>query len=70
MGTRLHSGYLDPSGKFQIEGEAAQQQDYLKPTLTGAPPLLEIPADRVRPPQHSYAGDFIGLVLDEELTLV
>src|SRR5262249_16009183 len=52
-----------------MEGEILRQQgDYWKRTLTGAPVLLELPADRARPPQQDYAGDVVEWFLDEELT--
>src|SRR5262249_52599837 len=54
-----------------MEGEILRQQgDYWKRTLTGAPVLLELPADRARPPQQDYAGDVVEWFLDEELTAV
>ena len=52
-----------------IEGEILQQQAaYWKTALAGAPALLELPADHPRPAQQDYAGAFVELVLDEELT--
>jgi Condensation domain/AMP-binding enzyme len=36
--------------------------------LAAAPSLLEIAADHPRPEQQSFAGDFVPLVLDRELT--
>ena len=53
-----------------IKDEILQcQAEYWKTKLLGAPALLELPADRVRPVQQSYAGAFASLTLDEELTL-
>ena len=52
-----------------IEGEILQQQAaYWKTTLAGAPALLELPMDRVRPVQQSYAGAALPVVLEEKLT--
>ncbi len=52
-----------------IEGDILRRQaDYWKTTLSGAPGLLELPADRARPAQQDYAGAFAGTVLDEDLT--
>ena len=52
-----------------IEGEILQQQAaYWKTTLAGAPALLELPMDRVRPVQQSYAGAALPVVLEEDLT--
>ncbi len=52
-----------------VDGEVLQQQvDYWKTMLTGAPELLELPADRPRPAQQSHAGAAVGVELSEELT--
>src|SRR5580765_3569518 len=52
-----------------MEGEILQQQAaYWKTTLAGAPALLELPTDRVRPVQQSYAGAALPAVLEEKLT--
>ena len=52
-----------------IEGEILQQQAaYWKTTLAGAPALLELPTDHTRPVQQDFAGGFVELVLDEQLT--
>ncbi|KAF9346730.1 hypothetical protein BGX34_003688, partial [Mortierella sp. NVP85] len=41
---------------------------YWKTTLTDAPVLLDLPTDRPRPPQQSFAGDSIPISLDSHLT--
>ncbi|MBZ5525726.1 MAG: AMP-binding protein [Acidobacteriia bacterium] len=52
-----------------MEGEALQQQaEYWKSALAGAPGLLELPADYERPAQQDYAGAFVELALEEDLT--
>src|SRR6185312_7191192 len=52
-----------------MEGEILQQQAaYWKTTLAGAPTLLELPTDHTRPVQQDFAGGFVELVLDEQLT--
>src|SRR5689334_16055265 len=52
-----------------MEGEILQQQAaYWKTTLAGVPALLELPTDRVRPVEQSYAGATLPVVLDEKLT--
>ena len=52
-----------------IEGAILQQQAaYWKTTLAGAPALLELPMDRVRPAQQSYAGAALPVVFEEKLT--
>ena len=47
-----------------LEGQA----EYWKRTLAGAPGLLELPSDHARPKQQSYAGGWVSVVLEEELT--
>jgi amino acid adenylation domain-containing protein/natural product biosynthesis luciferase-like monooxygenase protein len=52
-----------------IESEVLQQDvAYWTNELAGAPPLLEIPADHVRPSEQNYAGDFVALELDADVT--
>ena len=52
-----------------LQGEGLQRQiDYWKQTLAGAPTLLELPSDRVRPQQQSYAGASHRIVLDADLS--
>jgi amino acid adenylation domain-containing protein len=45
-----------------------KQAEYWKRVLAGAPEVLQIPADHVRPEQQSYSGAAATVVLDEELT--
>ncbi|HEV7369469.1 condensation domain-containing protein, partial [Arenibaculum sp.] len=52
-----------------LAGDALERQAaYWRETLSDAPALLELPTDRRRPAQQDYAGAFLGLELDEELT--
>jgi amino acid adenylation domain-containing protein len=52
-----------------LQGEAlATQIDFWRDHLTGAPELLELPADRPRPALQSYAGGRIELEIPAELT--
>src|SRR6478736_2820928 len=52
-----------------MEGEIlGRQAEYWRKTLAGAPELLEVPRDHARPAEQDYAGGFVPLVLDEELT--
>lgn len=46
----------------------AQQADYWKSVLDGAPPLLKLPTDHLRPVKQDYAGAFVELVLNEKLS--
>ncbi|WP_334190627.1 amino acid adenylation domain-containing protein, partial [Noviherbaspirillum sp.] len=52
-----------------LSGEVLQAQgDYWRRTLAGAPTLLDIPSDRPRPAQQDYAGSFVALEFDHELS--
>ena len=52
-----------------LRGEALEKQnDYWRRTLAGAPTLLELPTDRPRPAQQSFAGDRVPIALDAALT--
>ena len=48
----------------RLEAQAA----YWRENLAGAPVRLELPTDRPRPKEQSFAGGFVGLHLDGELT--
>jgi amino acid adenylation domain-containing protein len=51
------------------QGEALQSQGaYWTRTLSGAPALLELPTDHVRPARQDHAGSLVPLELDEALT--
>jgi amino acid adenylation domain-containing protein len=78
----FHGGHPDPLDPLPLqyadyalwqrqwfEGEVLQRQaEFWKDNLAGAPPLLEIPADHPRPARQDYAGAFLRLELDAELT--
>ncbi|UWF51918.1 amino acid adenylation domain-containing protein [Pseudomonas sp. N3-W] len=52
-----------------LSGEVlAQQSRYWRDTLSGAPVLLELPADHKRPAVQDYLGGFVPLVFDRALT--
>ena len=52
-----------------MEGAVLQDQaDYWKKELVGAPAVLEIPADHGRPAEQDYAGGWVEVMLEEELT--
>ena len=52
-----------------MEGEVlGKQAEYWKRALAGAPEVLQLPADHVRPEQQSYSGAVARVVLDEEVT--
>jgi amino acid adenylation domain-containing protein len=53
----------------RLTGESLQRQaEYWRRTLEGAPTLLELPTDRPRPAQQTFAGDAVELELDAALT--
>ena len=52
-----------------LQGEVlAQQVAYWKQQLTGAPPLLELPTDRPRPPVQSFQGAKVAFTIPAEVT--
>ncbi|QSQ54056.1 non-ribosomal peptide synthase/polyketide synthase [Xanthomonas translucens pv. undulosa] len=52
-----------------IGGQILQRQrDFWVKHLHDAPPLLELPTDRARPPRQDYRGAMVDFVLDAELT--
>ncbi|CAA9346511.1 MAG: Polyketide synthase modules and related proteins, partial [uncultured Gemmatimonadetes bacterium] len=52
-----------------VSGDVLRAQaDYWAATLAGAPEQLQLPTDRPRPTQQSYAGGHVALELNEELT--
>jgi arthrofactin-type cyclic lipopeptide synthetase C len=52
-----------------LSGEVLQRQSqYWQQTLAGAPALLTLPTDRVRPAQQDYAGNTVEVLLDERLS--
>ncbi|MFD5750499.1 amino acid adenylation domain-containing protein [Streptomyces sp. NPDC127033] len=48
--------------------ELAAQSTYWTGTLAGAPPLLELPTDRPRPPEQDHRGGRVRISIDAELT--
>ena len=51
------------------EGERLQKQsEYWREALADAPALLELPTDRPRPEQQSFAGAYVPIRMDEDLT--
>ncbi|HEX3682344.1 MAG TPA: amino acid adenylation domain-containing protein [Bryobacteraceae bacterium] len=53
----------------RLTGEVFERQsEYWRRTLQGAPGLLELPTDRTRPSQQSFAGEVVEFALDAELT--
>ena len=52
-----------------LSGERLEKQvAYWRETLAGAPVLLELPTDRPRPPEPSFAGAYVAIQIERELT--
>ena len=52
-----------------MQGETLEAQlSYWREQLAGAPPVLELPSDKPRPPVQTYRGEHRSLVLSESLT--
>ncbi|KAF9199060.1 hypothetical protein BGZ59_004222, partial [Podila verticillata] len=52
-----------------LSGDRLKEQgDYWRTTLSDAPVLLDLPTDRSRPPQQSFKGSRVQIVLDAEIT--
>ncbi|HEX2081775.1 MAG TPA: amino acid adenylation domain-containing protein [Longimicrobium sp.] len=52
-----------------VDGEVLRRQaEYWRRTLSGAPELLELPADHPRPARQDHRGAFLPWALDEALT--
>ncbi|MBA2675394.1 non-ribosomal peptide synthetase, partial [Ramlibacter sp.] len=51
-----------------VAERSARHADYWKTALAGAPTLLDLPTDRPRPAQQDFAGAFVPLEIDAELT--
>ncbi|HYF66092.1 MAG TPA: condensation domain-containing protein, partial [Herpetosiphonaceae bacterium] len=47
--------------------DAARQLDYWRAQLAGAPPLIELPLDRPRPPAQTFRGALLPVALDAGL---
>src|SRR5262249_14985397 len=52
-----------------LQGEVLEEQlGYWRKQLAGAPAMLELPTDRVRPAQQSHRGAHLSFQLSEEVT--
>ncbi|WFQ79904.1 amino acid adenylation domain-containing protein [Xenorhabdus sp. SF857] len=52
-----------------LQGEILEKQvNFWRDALQGAPALLELPTDRPRPEQQSYAGGYVDITLSPELS--
>ncbi|ORX97912.1 Non-ribosomal peptide synthetase module [Basidiobolus meristosporus CBS 931.73] len=56
--------------KQQLSGKRLDaQSSYWREALADTPALLELPTDRPRPPQQSFAGAVLEIHLDKQMTL-
>lgn len=60
--------YARQQRQWAASDESRAQAEYWQERLSGAPPLLELPADRARPAEQDYRGGRVRITLDEELT--
>src|SRR5262249_11334448 len=52
-----------------MDGEILRKQgEYWERTLAGAPAMLELPMDHLRPAEQDYAGERVKVALEEDLT--
>ncbi|MFI2428655.1 amino acid adenylation domain-containing protein [Streptomyces sp. NPDC018955] len=51
-----------------LGGALAGQEEYWRRALDGAPPLLDLPADRPRPPEQDFTGGRVDFDLDAGTT--
>lgn len=63
-----YADYSQWQSRWLSHEAAAEQGDYWSKTLLGAPMRLELPTDRARPAEQDFAGGFVQMELDEELT--
>ncbi|RUA17341.1 MAG: non-ribosomal peptide synthetase, partial [Clostridia bacterium] len=51
-----------------MQGEVMETQlDFWRKQLSGAPPLLELPTDRPRPPVQTFRGDYLTFHLPDDI---
>ena len=51
-----------------LQGEVLERQlDFWRKQLQGAPPLLELPTDRPRPPVQTFRGDYLTFQLPDDI---
>ncbi|MFT5757209.1 MAG: amino acid adenylation domain-containing protein [Alteromonadaceae bacterium] len=65
--TKLAIQYAD-FAQWQRQQSLTEQQDYWLKQLTGAPELLSLPIDRVRPDTQDYTGATLEVTLDKTLS--
>jgi acyl carrier protein len=67
--TFQHSDYALWQQQRLTETSLSEHLDYWEANLSGAPPLLELPTDRPRPPEMTYGGARRRFSIPERLTI-
>jgi amino acid adenylation domain-containing protein len=63
-----YADFAEWQREWLTKGNLERQLQYWKQQLGGELPVLELPADRVRPPRQSFRGAVQGFTLSEELS--
>ncbi|MEU6404218.1 amino acid adenylation domain-containing protein [Streptomyces sp. NPDC046985] len=66
--TGQYTDYVRKQREAALDGGLAEQEAYWQQALDGAPPVLDLPTDRPRPPEQSFAGGRVGFALDTGTT--
>jgi amino acid adenylation domain-containing protein/FkbH-like protein len=63
-----YTDYVRWQGEMLASAEGERLWAYWQEQLAGGLPMLELPADRPRPPVQTFRGDSLGFALDARLT--
>ncbi|WP_343235536.1 non-ribosomal peptide synthetase [Streptomyces bauhiniae] len=63
-----YTDYVAKQREAALGGDLAAQEVYWKKALDGAPPVLDLPTDRPRPPEQSFTGGRVDFVVDSGTT--
>ncbi|ABA25098.1 Amino acid adenylation (plasmid) [Trichormus variabilis ATCC 29413] len=66
--TCQYADYVSTTAKMIASSQGEKLQAYWEQQLAGELPVLNVPADRMRPPMQTYRGDSISWQLGQELT--
>lgn len=66
--TMQYADHAHTQREAVLGAELADQESYWRRTLEGAPPVLELPTDRPRPPEQRHEGGRVEFELDAETT--
>ncbi|MFI8008252.1 amino acid adenylation domain-containing protein [Streptomyces sp. NPDC086010] len=62
-----YSDHAEAQREAVLAGALAEQERYWEQTLSGAPPVLDLPTDRQRPVEQGYEGGRVEFELDVEV---